>query len=61
MERSRLWTSVVVCAVLLSVASAAEINDSDQELEVDTRALMDFYPKSPNLTNEKQLVSFLLP
>ncbi|XP_048829357.1 cocaine- and amphetamine-regulated transcript protein-like [Brienomyrus brachyistius] len=59
MERSRLWTGVAVCAVLLSVASAAETNDSDQELEVDTRALMDFYPKSPNLTNEKQLLGAL--
>ncbi|XP_036391465.1 cocaine- and amphetamine-regulated transcript protein-like [Megalops cyprinoides] len=59
MESSKLWTRAVVCAVLLSVVSGAETNDSDLELELETRALMDFYPKDPNLTNEKQLLGAL--
>ncbi|KAI1889750.1 hypothetical protein AGOR_G00166150 [Albula goreensis] len=59
MESSRLWTITVVCAVLLSVISSAEINESDLELDLDTRALTDFYPKDPNLTNEKQLLGAL--
>lgn len=57
MESSRLWTRVLFCAALLSIVLGAEIDDSDSEINLDTRALRDFYPKDPNLTNEKQLVS----
>lgn len=60
MESSRLWTRAVVCAVLLSIVLSAEIDYSDSELDLDTRSVRDFYPKDPNLTNEKQLVSFYL-
>ncbi|KAJ8412993.1 hypothetical protein AAFF_G00105750 [Aldrovandia affinis] len=59
MESPRMWTATVVCAVLLSIVSGAEINESDLDLDLDTRALTDFYPKDPNLTNEKQLLGAL--
>ncbi|CAB1339111.1 unnamed protein product [Coregonus sp. 'balchen'] len=32
---------------------------SDSELDLDTRSVRDFYPKDPNLTNEKQLLGAL--
>lgn len=47
----------MACVVLLSFVYGAEINDFDKESDLETRALRDFYPKDPNLTNEKQLVS----
>ncbi|KAJ8252345.1 hypothetical protein COCON_G00216570 [Conger conger] len=59
MESSGLWTRAVVCAVLLSVLVGAETNDSDMDLEFETRALTDFYRTDPNLTNEKQLLGAL--
>ncbi|KAM6979483.1 cocaine- and amphetamine-regulated transcript protein-like [Aplochiton taeniatus] len=59
MESSRLWARALVGAVLLSIVVGAEMNDSDSELDLDTRALRDFYPKDPNLTNEKQLLGAL--
>ncbi|KAG5839713.1 cocaine- and amphetamine-regulated transcript protein-like isoform X2 [Anguilla rostrata] len=59
MESSRLWTRAVVCAVLLFVLGGAETNDSDMDLELETRALTDFYRKDPNLTDEKQLLGAL--
>ncbi|KAJ8340320.1 hypothetical protein SKAU_G00349530 [Synaphobranchus kaupii] len=59
MESSRLWTTTLICAVLLSVLSGAEINESESDLNLDTRALTDFYPKDPNLTNEKLLLGAL--
>lgn len=57
MESSKLWARVVACAMLLSMLAGAETSDSGMELDLDTRAIRDFYPKDPNLTNEKQLVS----
>ncbi|XP_061102413.1 cocaine- and amphetamine-regulated transcript protein-like [Conger conger] len=57
MESSTLWTITLV--VLLSVVSGAEIDDSELNLNLDTRALTDFYPNDPNLTNEKQLLGAL--
>ncbi|XP_012692050.1 cocaine- and amphetamine-regulated transcript protein-like [Clupea harengus] len=59
MESSRLWTRAMACAMLLSFVAGAETNDSDMELDLDTRAIRDFYPKDPNLTNEKQLLGAL--
>ncbi|KAJ8343944.1 hypothetical protein SKAU_G00312730 [Synaphobranchus kaupii] len=59
MESSRLWTSAVVCVVLLSVLGGTETNDSEMDLEFETRSLTDFYRKDPNLTNEKQLLGAL--
>jgi len=56
MESSKLWTTAMACAVLLSCIQGAEI-DFDNESDLEKRALRDFYPKDPNLTNEKQLVS----
>ena len=52
-----MWVTVVVCAVLLSVVlGSSEQYDSEPEQDVESRALRDFYPKDPNLTNEKELV-----
>ncbi|KAJ3592855.1 hypothetical protein NHX12_005193 [Muraenolepis orangiensis] len=57
MENSGVWTRALVCAVLLSVVYGADVSNSESEedLSISTRALRDFYPKGPNLTNEKQL------
>ncbi|RXN19628.1 microtubule-associated 1B-like protein [Labeo rohita] len=48
---------MVVCALLLCLLTGAKANESEPEIEVelDTRAIRDFYPKDPNLTSEKQL------
>ena len=43
--------------LLLLSASAQDTDTTDNEVELDTRAIRDFYPKDPNLTSEKQLVS----
>ncbi|CAL8246028.1 unnamed protein product [Lota lota] len=59
MESSRVWTRALVCAVLLSVVYGADIYNSESEEDLSTRALRDFYPKGPNLTNEKQLLGAL--
>lgn len=56
MESSKLWTTAMACAVLVSCIQGAEM-DFDNESDLETRALREFYPKDPNLTNEKQLVS----
>ncbi|KAI4876153.1 hypothetical protein NFI96_017593 [Prochilodus magdalenae] len=56
---SSVWTRAVACALLLSLACGAEIHDADEEVDLDTRALRDFYPKDPNLTNEKELLGAL--
>uniref|UniRef100_A0AAY4D990 Cocaine- and amphetamine-regulated transcript protein n=1 Tax=Denticeps clupeoides TaxID=299321 RepID=A0AAY4D990_9TELE len=56
MESSRLRARAVACVVLLAVAARAETGDSDPDSGLDTRAIRDFYPKDPNLTDEKQLV-----
>lgn len=57
MESYKLLTTAMACAVLLSFVRGAEIDNFDKESDLETRALRDFYPKDPNLTNEKQLVS----
>lgn len=54
---SSVWTRALACALLLSLVCGAEVHDSNEEVDLDTRALRDFYPKDPNLTNEKELVS----
>lgn len=53
---------VMVCAVLLSCASGNEIYrlDDEEVVDVDRRALRNFYPKEPNLTSQKELVSSTL-
>uniref|UniRef100_A0AAR2IJX2 Cocaine- and amphetamine-regulated transcript protein n=1 Tax=Pygocentrus nattereri TaxID=42514 RepID=A0AAR2IJX2_PYGNA len=56
---SSVWTRAVACALLLSIACGAEIHDPDEEVDLDARALRDFYPKDPNLTNEKELLGAL--
>ncbi|XP_036423705.1 cocaine- and amphetamine-regulated transcript 2 [Colossoma macropomum] len=45
--------------LLLLSASAQDTDTTDNELELDTRAIRDFYPKDPNLTSEKQLLGAL--
>ncbi|TRY56128.1 hypothetical protein DNTS_015253 [Danionella cerebrum] len=61
MESSRVRTRVAVCALLLCLLTVSRASDSepDPELELDTRAIRDFYPKDPNLTSEKQLLGAL--
>lgn len=58
MQSSRLPSGALLCALLLlSGAAVAEVQDTESEEELSPRALRDFYPKGPNLTSEKQLVS----
>ncbi|KAJ8393143.1 hypothetical protein AAFF_G00068260 [Aldrovandia affinis] len=59
MESSRRWSRALVCAAFLSILSSANTKDSDMDLDLETRALTNFYPKDPNLTNEKQLLGAL--
>uniref|UniRef100_A0A8C2KAI4 Cocaine- and amphetamine-regulated transcript protein n=1 Tax=Cyprinus carpio TaxID=7962 RepID=A0A8C2KAI4_CYPCA len=61
MESSSLKTRMAVCALLLCLLTGAKANESEPEIEVelDTRAIRDFYPKDPNLTSEKQLLGAL--
>ncbi|XP_030621851.1 cocaine- and amphetamine-regulated transcript protein-like [Chanos chanos] len=59
MQGFSVWTRVVTGAVLLSVVLGAEIDGTNVNLDLDTRAIRDFYPKDPNLTNEKQLLGAL--
>ncbi|KAG5274108.1 hypothetical protein AALO_G00159270 [Alosa alosa] len=59
MESSNCWTRAVVCAALLFVLSGAETNDSDGDVDVNARAIRDYYQQDPNLTSEKQLLGAL--
>ncbi|XP_072519499.1 cocaine- and amphetamine-regulated transcript 2 [Salminus brasiliensis] len=45
--------------LLLLLSANAQDADTDNEVELDTRAIRDFYPKDPNLTSEKQLLGAL--
>ncbi|NP_001278189.1 cocaine- and amphetamine-regulated transcript protein precursor [Astyanax mexicanus] len=45
--------------LLLLLSASAQDADTDNEVELDTRAIRDFYPKDPNLTSEKQLLGAL--
>ncbi|KAM3876842.1 cocaine- and amphetamine-regulated transcript protein-like [Diretmus argenteus] len=56
----RLRTGALLCVLLLSVVViGADMSDSESGEELRPRALRDFYPKDPNLTNEKQLLGAL--
>lgn len=57
---SRLPSGALLCALLLllSCVAGAQVLDAESDEELSPRALRDFYPKGPNLTSEKQLVSF---
>lgn len=62
MQSSRMLSGALLCALLLLSAGAAGAGaqgllDAESEEELSPRALRDFYPKGPNLTSEKQLVS----
>uniref|UniRef100_A0A8C1BB50 Cocaine- and amphetamine-regulated transcript 2 n=1 Tax=Cyprinus carpio carpio TaxID=630221 RepID=A0A8C1BB50_CYPCA len=61
MESYSLRTRMAVCALLLCLLTGTKANDSEPEIQVelDTRAIRDFYPKDPNLTSEKQLLGAL--
>ncbi|XP_013876854.1 cocaine- and amphetamine-regulated transcript protein-like [Austrofundulus limnaeus] len=55
-------SSRLMCALLLllsACAAGAQLLDAESEEELSPRALRDFYPKGPNLTNEKQLLGAL--
>uniref|UniRef100_A0A3B1II12 Uncharacterized protein n=1 Tax=Astyanax mexicanus TaxID=7994 RepID=A0A3B1II12_ASTMX len=58
---SSVWTRAAACALLLLISCAAETRQQDQDQYPDqdpdreSRALRDFYPKDPNLTNQKEL------
>uniref|UniRef100_A0A3P9K447 Cocaine- and amphetamine-regulated transcript protein n=1 Tax=Oryzias latipes TaxID=8090 RepID=A0A3P9K447_ORYLA len=58
MQSSKLPSGALLCALLLLSTAAAQLLDEESEEELSPRALRDFYPKGPNLTSEKQLVSF---
>uniref|UniRef100_A0AB38ZLM1 Cocaine- and amphetamine-regulated transcript protein n=1 Tax=Heteropneustes fossilis TaxID=93621 RepID=A0AB38ZLM1_HETFO len=45
--------------LLLVLRSCARADNEDAEVDLDTRAIRDFYPKDPNLTSEKQLLGAL--
>ncbi|KAM9470447.1 cocaine- and amphetamine-regulated transcript 2 [Clarias gariepinus] len=45
--------------LLLVLRSCARADNEDTEVDLDTRAIRDFYPKDPNLTSEKQLLGAL--
>lgn len=57
MRSSKLPGGALLCALLLLSAAGAQLLDEESEEELSPRALRDFYPKGPNLTSEKQLVS----
>ncbi|KAM3624869.1 uncharacterized protein V6R79_003095 [Siganus canaliculatus] len=61
MRGCRLFSGALLCSVLLLLSSGtgADILDAESEEELSPRALRDFYPKGPNLTNEKQLLGAL--
>ncbi|XP_008335330.1 cocaine- and amphetamine-regulated transcript protein-like [Cynoglossus semilaevis] len=60
MQSSKLISGALLCALLLlSSASGFQGMDSESEEELSPRALRDFYPKGPNLTNEKELLGAL--
>ncbi|CAL8351456.1 unnamed protein product [Merluccius merluccius] len=59
MESCGARTRALVCAVLLSAVCGADVLDQDQDQDLSIRALRDFYPKGPNLTNEKRLLGAL--
>ncbi|XP_057697773.1 cocaine- and amphetamine-regulated transcript protein-like [Corythoichthys intestinalis] len=62
-QSSRRLSGALLCALLLLLHSCplsqAQLTDNESEEELSPRALRDFYPKGPNLTNEKQLLGAL--
>lgn len=57
MESSSIASRALLLLLLLVLRSCARADNEDTEVDLDTRAIRDFYPKDPNLTSEKQLVS----
>ncbi|TSK28086.1 Microtubule-associated protein 1A [Bagarius yarrelli] len=57
MESSSITARAVL--LLLVLRSCARAENEDTEVDLDTRAIRDFYPKDPNLTSEKQLLGAL--
>ncbi|KAK3535332.1 hypothetical protein QTP70_008197 [Hemibagrus guttatus] len=55
MESSSIAARAFLLLLLLVLRSCARAENEDTELDLDTRAIRDFYPKDPNLTSEKQL------
>ncbi|XP_077569276.1 cocaine- and amphetamine-regulated transcript protein-like [Stigmatopora nigra] len=62
-QRSGRLSGAHLCALLLLLLSCspsqAQFNEPESDEELSPRALRDFYPKDPNLTNEKQLLGAL--
>ncbi|XP_053486686.1 cocaine- and amphetamine-regulated transcript 2 [Ictalurus furcatus] len=58
MESSSIASRALLLLLLLVLRSCARA-DEDTEVDLDTRAIRDFYPKDPNLTSEKQLLGAL--
>ncbi|XP_026869715.2 cocaine- and amphetamine-regulated transcript 2 [Electrophorus electricus] len=59
MESPSMWTRTAMFTLLLLLMTCARADDSETEVDLDTRAIRDFYPKDPNLTSEKQLLGAL--
>lgn len=57
MESSSTVARALLLLLLVVLRSCARADNEDTEVDLDTRAIRDFYPKDPNLTSEKQLVS----
>uniref|UniRef100_A0A3Q3F6S4 Cocaine- and amphetamine-regulated transcript protein n=1 Tax=Kryptolebias marmoratus TaxID=37003 RepID=A0A3Q3F6S4_KRYMA len=55
----KLWLLRALLLLLSTCAAGAQLLDAESEEEMSPRALRDFYPKGPNLTNEKQLLGAL--
>ncbi|XP_037548176.1 cocaine- and amphetamine-regulated transcript protein-like [Nematolebias whitei] len=58
MRSSRLLRALLLL-LLSACAAGARLLDAQSEEQLSPRALRDFYPKGPNLTNEKQLLGAL--
>ncbi|KAB5571466.1 hypothetical protein PHYPO_G00225260 [Pangasianodon hypophthalmus] len=59
MESSSTAARALLLLLLLVLRSCARADSEDTEVDLDTRAIRDFYPKDPNLTSEKQLLGAL--
>ncbi|KAK2838538.1 hypothetical protein Q7C36_013352 [Tachysurus vachellii] len=59
MESSTIAARALLLLLLLVLRSCARAENEDTEVDLDTRAIRDFYPKDPNLTSEKQLLGAL--
>ncbi|XP_062856772.1 cocaine- and amphetamine-regulated transcript 2 [Trichomycterus rosablanca] len=59
MESSKTAARALLFLLALMLRSCARAESAETEVELDTRAIRNFYPKDPNLTSEKQLLGAL--